>query len=115
MGFIRIDCNGYNELQEHIEKLAKEYAGYRVYALFTGSILPETKQNWCPDCVVGIILFFYTFIFLTLAEPVIWETLTRISEEPFNIAFIKCRVGFRDSYVFKVLFLYLFKHLDGKI
>lgn len=53
MGFIRIDCSGYNELQEHIQKLTKEYAGYRVYVLFTGSILPETKQSWCPDCVKG--------------------------------------------------------------
>lgn len=40
-----------------------------------------------------------------LAEPVIWDTLARIAEEPFNIAFIKCRVGLRDSYVLNRIFL----------
>lgn len=47
----REKVQGFDAFMALAESLAQE--GKKVYALFTGSVDPDTGSSWCPDCVQG--------------------------------------------------------------
>lgn len=47
----REKVEGFDAFLSFAQSLAQE--GKIVYALFKGSVDPETGSNWCPDCVKG--------------------------------------------------------------